>query len=185
MQRSFEVEIKGITPLLMHAFPLVPLEALEKKPIAEQAEAAAYRIPSSNGNVGDLYIPGTAIQRGLVGAATFSKGKGRASLQKQAAACLFVTPEYVSLNTKEYAIDSRPVVIPATKGRVLRHRPRLDSWGVKFTLEFDDSLISETQLRQIVDDLGQRVGLLEFRPERKGPFGRFMVTKWLVRSGAV
>jgi len=29
-----------------------------------------------------------------------------------------------------------------------------------------------------VDDTGQRVGLLDFRPEKKGPFGRFVVTRW-------
>ena len=33
-------------------------------------------------------------------------------------------------------------------------------------------------LKAIVDDAGDRVGLLDFRPERKGPFGRFMVTAW-------
>jgi len=33
-------------------------------------------------------------------------------------------------------------------------------------------------LRHIVDDAGSRVGLLDFRPERKGPFGRFIVIEW-------
>jgi len=30
----------------------------------------------------------------------------------------------------------------------------------------------------VVDDAGVRVGLLDFRPERKGSFGRFMVVEW-------
>jgi hypothetical protein len=29
-----------------------------------------------------------------------------------------------------------------------------------------------------VDDAGQRVGALDFRPEKKGAFGRFVVTHW-------
>jgi len=172
--KKLAVEIKGISPLLMHAFPMAPIEGLEKMKPEEQAESVAYRVPAT----GELYVPGTALQRALVNAAVFSKGKGRASLQKIAAAVLFVSPEWLGCGTKEYQVDSRPVVVPATKGRVLRHRPRLDKWGLSFTLEYDETLLSEQQVRRIVDDTGSRVGLLDFRPERKGPFGRFMVTKW-------
>jgi hypothetical protein len=113
-----------------------------------------------------------------VSAATFSKGKGRASLQKQVAACVFVSPERLDLGMKNYEIDSRRVVVPATKGGVIRHRPRINDWEVSFTLDYDPDLLTETQLRRIVDDAGSRVGLLDFRPEKKGPFGRFIVTLW-------
>lgn len=168
------VTIKGITPLLMHAFPMIPLEAAEKKSPEEQAEYSAYRDPDT----GVLYIPGLAIQRALIGGATYHKGKGRASLQKSAAACILVNPERCSLGVREYKIDTRPVVIQATKGRILRHRPRFDEWSVSFELEYDNTLLNETDLRNIVDSTGSRVGLLDFRPERKGPFGRFIVTEW-------
>jgi hypothetical protein len=171
-----KVELKGISALLMHAFPMVPIEALDKKPAEDQAEHAAYRDPQTR----ELYVPAIAVQRALVSAATYSKGKGRGSLQKPVAACVIVGPERLSLGTKEYVIDSRPVVIPATKGRVMRHRPRFDAWSIRFDLEFDENLITETQMRRVVDDMGSRVGLLDFRPERKGPFGRCMVTSWEV-----
>jgi hypothetical protein len=171
--RTVTVTIEGQTALLMHRFPMEPIEALEKKPPAEQAEFAAYRAPGGN-----LYLPGLNVQRALVSGATYSKGKGRGSLQKAAAACLLVTPEYIDLGTPDYIVDSRPVVVPATKGRVLRHRPRLDDWRVTFTIEFDDTLLSPTNVRRILDDTGTRVGLLEFRPEKRGPFGRFIVTRW-------
>lgn len=174
MTKTVLVTIDGTSPLLMHAYPLVPIEALEKKTREEQAEYAAYRIPGSH----ELYIPGTAIQRALVGGAAFSKGKGRASLAKPAAACLLVGSEYVGLGVNEYTIDSRPVVIPSTKGRVLRHRPRLDKWKVTFSLDFDDTMLSDAQVRQIVDDTGKSVGLLDFRPANRGPFGRYVVTHW-------
>lgn len=174
MIKEITVAIKGTSPLLMHAFPLEPIEAIGKKTPAEQAEYAAYRVPATD----ELYIPGVAIQRALVGAATYSQGKGRATLQKPAAACLLVSPDYVGLGVTDYAIDSRPVVVPATRGRIMRHRPRLDEWKVVFNLEYDDVLLSEKQVREIVDNMCSRVGLLDFRPERKGPFGRSMVTSW-------
>jgi hypothetical protein len=169
-----KVTLKGATPILMHAFPLVPIEALEKKLPAEQAELAAYRDPET----GQLYVPGTNVQRALVAAATYSKGKGRGSLQRAAAACLQVMPERIPFGTKTYAVDSRPVVVPATKGRVVRHRPRLDEWQITFELEWDDHLLKETEVRRIVDDMGQRVGLGDYRPEKKGPFGRSVVVSW-------
>ena len=166
--------IKGISALLMHAYPLLAIEGIDKKPPQEQAELGTYRDPDTK----ELYVPGIAFQRGLVAAATFSKGKGRASLQKQVAACVMVQPERASLGTNQFTLDSRAVVIPATKGRVIRHRARLDTWACEFQIEYDDVLLKEAELRRVVDDLGLRVGILDFRPERKGPFGRFIVTKW-------
>jgi hypothetical protein len=172
--KKINCKIEGISPLLMHQFPMIPLEAAQKKSAEEQADYVAYRDPDTK----QLYVPGLAVQRSLVNAATFSKGKGRASLQKVVAACVMVTPERLLLPTKEYVIDSRRVVIGATQGAVIRHRPRIDTWVVDFTLEYDDALLNATELRKIVDDSGSRVGLLDFRPEKKGPFGRFVVIEW-------
>ena len=171
--KLISVKIKGVSPLLMHSFPMEEIKAIEKKSPAEQAEIAAYRDPDTKG----LYVPGIAIQRALISGAIYSKGKGRASLQKPVAACVIVSPERVPLDG-DYIIDSRHVVVPATGGRVIRHRPKLPEWELIFDVEFDDELLKEDELRQIVDDTGKRVGLLDFRPERKGPFGRFVVTRW-------
>ena len=176
MNKKIAITIKGLSALIMHQFPLVAIEnpPLEKRSVAEQAELAAYRDPVT----GRLYVPGIAVQRAMISSAAYSKGKGRASLQKQAAACLLVNPERIDTGQTNYAVDARPVVIPATKGRVMRYRPRLDAWAITFELEYDPSLLDEKQVRAIVDDAGSRVGLLDFRPERKGPYGRFMVTSW-------
>jgi hypothetical protein len=172
--KKIECEITGISALMMHQYPMIPIESIEKRSPEEQAEYAAYRIPATR----ELYIPGIAIQRALIAGAGFSKGKGRATLQKPVAACVLIAPEYCGLGVTEYSIDARPVVIPATKGRVIRYRPRLDTWKVAFSIEYDDNLLKESEVRRVVDDTGSRVGILEFRPEKKGPFGRFMVTSW-------
>jgi len=172
--RAVDVTIKGKSPLLMHKFPMVPTPGIEKRTPEEQAEIAAYRDPDTGG----LYVPGVNVQRALIAGAAYSKGKGRASLAKVAAACLMITPERLPLGTDTFVVDSRPVVIPATKGRIVRHRPRLDEWAFSFTIEYDDVMLNETQVRQVVDDTCNRVGFLDFRPERKGPFGRGMVTRW-------
>lgn len=176
-QQSVSVQLTGQSPLLMNAFPRVPLEAAEKKSPEEQAEHATYRDPGT----GELYVPGVNIQRALVAAASYSKGKGRATLQRQAAACLMVSPERILINgggVKDYVIDSRPVVVPATKGRVMRHRPTFDKWTLAFEIEYDDALLNAKDVRTIVDNMGTRVGILDFRPEKRGQFGRSTVTRW-------
>ena len=86
------------------------------------------------------------------------------------------------LGTKDFEVDSRSVVIPATGGRIMAHRPRLDEWKLSFTLEVDDSMFAPELVRQIVDDAGRKVGLGDFRPDRKGPFGKFVVTEWKIEK---
>ena len=174
--KSITCKIKGTSALLMHAFPMVePPDGWQKWSPEEQARIAEYRDPDTN----DLYIPGVNIQRSLVAAATYSKGKGRSTLQKPVAACVLITPERCSLGIQDgYKVDSRPVVMPVTRGRIMRHRPRFEQWSCTFSIEYDPALISETELRQVVNDAGLRTGLLDFRPEKKGPFGRFMVIEW-------
>jgi hypothetical protein len=174
MNRSVQCAIKGISPLLMHAWPMIdPPPGWEKWEPIRQAEIAEYRDPD-----GQLYVPGIAIQRAVVSAAVYSKGKRGASLQKPVAACVLISPDRVLLNQKEYAIDSRRAVNPYTKGGIIRHRPRFDKWQLSFVIDYDDELLSEQQLRQVFDDAGKRVGLLDFRPEKKGPFGRFVIVEW-------
>jgi len=140
----------------------------------QQAEHVAYRHPASS----ELFIPATALWRAIVDGATYVKGKGRGSLQKVAAACIIVDPEYLLLGVKDYALDSRRVVVSATKGAIVRHRPRLDKWRVGFSVTYDPTLLSAVNVRQIVDCAGSRVGVLDFRPACKGPFGRFQVVEW-------
>ena len=169
------VTIKGISPLLMRKMPLIEEPAdLRNQPPKDQAEWNCYRDETT----GRLYIPAANLQRALIGGATYSKGKGRSNLSKSAAACLRVWPDIIDLGVTNFEIDSRSVVIRATGGRVIRHRAKLNEWKATFKIDYSRDLLSEVQVRSIVDDTGARVGLLDFRPEKKGPFGRFVVDHW-------
>lgn len=169
--QTLKVVIRGVSPLLMHRFIGEPPEGMKNKPPKEQAELAAYRDPKTQ----DLYIPVENLTRALISGASYSKGKGRSSLQKEVAAAVFISPARISLGTKTFEVDTRAVVIPATRGRVLAHRPRIDEWGASFNLEYDETLIKKEQIGKIISDTGARSGLMDFRPEKKGPYGRFEV----------
>lgn len=169
--KSLSVSIKGISPLLMNAYREAP-DGFKLMSPKEQAENGVYRDPKTR----DLYVPVDNVMRALISGAGYSKGKGRASLQKEVAAALFVSPARISLGTTEYEVDSRGIVIPATRGRTMRHRARIEDWAVEFTVEFDETLLNSKQIEKILVDTGSRVGLMDFRPEKKGPYGRFEVT---------
>jgi hypothetical protein len=169
--QTLNVKIQGVSPLLQHRFIGEPPEGMRNKPPQEQAELATYR----DIKTGELYIPVENLTRALISGASYSKGKGRSSLQKEVAAAVFVSPARISLGTKKFETDSRSVVIPATKGRIMAHRPRIDEWSAGFVIEFDETLLRKEQIVKILSDTGSRVGLMDFRPERKGPYGRFEV----------
>jgi hypothetical protein len=68
--------------------------------------------------------------------------------------------------------------MPSTGGSVMRHRARLDEWKLTFTINLDEEVFTPKFVRQLVDDGGKRVGLGDYRPATRGPFGRFVVTEW-------
>lgn len=57
-------------------------------------------------------------------------------------------------------------------------RPRFDEWEVRCELEIDQEVMPLKMARELVDLAGRRCGLGDFRPEKKGTFGRFVVTAW-------
>jgi hypothetical protein len=82
-----------------------------------------------------------------------------------------------------WEVDSRSVVIPSTGGRIMCHRPRVDAWRCSFTLDVDATVFTPNLVRTVLDDAGRKIGLGDYRPARKGPFGRFVVVQWEVSQG--
>lgn len=179
--RSVTVEITGKTPILMNnprsmmfedeAKGQVVSTTRKRDPIAE-AETRAYRMKDKT-----LYIPAEAIKGCLVNAASYKKF-GKYSAKPIIAGCVQILPQQISLNTKDYDVDERTVVIRG-RGRVIRARPMVSNWKLTFTLEYDAGFIASGNLiREILEEGGQRIGIMDFRPAKLGSFGMFRVSKW-------
>jgi hypothetical protein len=182
---SIEVEITGTAPLLMHRFSDEARDQIESRSSRvsaritkeETAERGAYRMPGNNGS-GNLCLPAENLMGAMRRAAAFHK-IGRRSSVPSVCGGVTISPEHIDLGTTTYQIDSRAVVIPATKGRVMQHRPRLNNWKARFHIEYEERLFPGPEiLHSILDDAGTLVGVGAFRPEKHGPFGRFVVTSW-------
>jgi hypothetical protein len=79
---------------------------------------------------------------------------------------------------KDFEVDARPVTIPATKGRVMRYRPRFNCWGLKFSLVINEAMLALDDAQMLLNEAGVSVGIGDFRPEKRGPFGTFLVTSF-------
>lgn len=175
---TINVTIEGLTPLLVNRFHEAAAEEAtsgtrsrkERPGPDEDAESRLYK----NGN--GPFFPAENIRQSMIGAASRHK-IGRRAATTDMAAAVYLSPFELPL-TGDWHTDSRAIVIPATKGRILRHRPMFDQWAIDFQIQIDNDLVSESLVRNILEDAGKLVGVGDFRPARKGPYGRFSVTSW-------
>lgn len=184
------IEIEGITPLIMNRF--TDADQIAASGGSRTSSAATERGTPQDICTEKLYcdvdgtvgIPQPNMLRCIVEGGSYHKaGRNKITTQKSSLlyACLDIEGTFLKLVHKQpWKVDSRPVRIPATGGRILRHRPMFDDWKLGFTAMLDTELIGPGLLRQIVDDAGKRCGLGDYRPGSKGPFGKFTVTRWQV-----
>lgn len=173
-----KVQVKGITPLLVNRFheeaaaeATSGIRSRKEKPTPE--EDAAMRLYKNDDGP---YVPSEWLRQSIIGAASRHK-IGRRAATTDVAAAVYLFPFEIPL-VGEWHVDSRAIVIPATKGRLLRYRPMFDEWSVDFHLQIDTDLVSEHLIKDILVDSGRLVGIGDFRPARKGPYGRFSIISW-------
>lgn len=184
---QFNVTIAGESPLLCNRFTDATLLKMDGGTSAIAAasdkgsprERAAERVYVDSS--GRPVLPGPNVYRAIIDAGRFHKaGKEKLTTSKSSLvpAGLWLKELEIPIIDGTWEVDVRTVVIPATGGRIIAYRPRFDKWSLSFTLDVDDKMFSSSIVRNLVDDAGQKIGVGDFRPARKGPFGRFKVTSW-------
>lgn len=185
------VELEGVTPLLCNRFTDKAQQAAtsgntistvgDRGTPKEIAQSKLYLDLD-----GDPCIPQPNIFRAILDAGKYFKaGKSKVTTQKTSLipSCVDIEGVSFKIQHKEpWTIDTRPVRIPATGGRILCHRPCFHDWKLKFEIVLDTTVLGVKLIREIVDKCGRAVGLGDFRPDCKGPFGKFKVSLWDVRD---
>lgn len=175
--KKITATIEGITPLLMNQFNVQgALEQAKGRRVTktydanEEAEKSAYW--SSTGKK-ELIIPSMILYASILNASSFHK-VGRRSAKSILAGSIRVEPMEIPLGTKDYEVDIRPVVI--NRARVLKGRARLDKWKATFTIVYNEKQIPNSDIiRTILEEAGERIGIMDFRPQKGGPHGTFRV----------
>ncbi len=174
------VTIKGFPPGLLMNNPIGMMKdrgkSRRKTEIPspeEEAEAKCYRDEN-----GGLFVPMEAIYGSILNvAANYKIGKSRAT--SYIAGGVKVRPLRIPLNLTKYDIDIRPAVVQ--RQRVIRARAWIKDWKIHFYMIFEPSLgITPVLLNDCLVESGRRVGILDFRPQHRGPFGTFVVEDFKV-----
>ncbi len=83
---------------------------------------------------------------------------------------------------EEWKADTRRGRNPKDGVMVAIVRPRFNRWGFTAHITVDTSVINLDKVKTLFEIAGRSVGLGDFRPARRGPFGTFLVKRWAVLS---
>ena len=174
-----EVEITGITPLLQNKPEEYGFnEQWVEKTASTNWEKEALKKLYIDAD-GKIYQPSNHIERALIeaGKKIKMKGSGKATYSKIFGSMVSVEPFELILEPQTYEIHKSLVVIPSTKGRVARYRPSFKKWKLKFEVLFEEEIPAPV-IKEALEIAGRYSGIGDWRPEKKGKFGKFQVTKF-------
>jgi len=179
-----ELEIEGVSPLLMHngemADPLNPMTQELKKVSSKRVKTESDHREMAKlewhagiyQQEGVVVVPGVMLDKTIIEAAR----KSRKGKQVQSGVMVDGDPalefpdkgkSLTALYESGSYTDRRMVVVQ--KNRIARTRPKFNVWSLQFSIQFDDELVSRSELVDMVDLAGQTIGIGDYRPR----FGRF------------
>lgn len=202
--KRFEALLVGETQLLMKS----PAGMGKKKAKAgkrgtaepeptpeEQAAEAAYRLPT-----GELYVPADAVRNAMLRTARDMRVQverlGRAkpmlvSLESRLAPALILDEQFFVLLrdgevlTEYDKVDSRRCVNWNMRppAGIIVHRPLIElPWECRVAFLYDPGVIHDPKLLvAALGEAGRFPGILAYRPEKNGTFGRFSVKEAFVK----
>jgi hypothetical protein len=190
-----EVTCVGLTPMLQNRMSAETLENIRtkaKKPKSagaagtprEEAAPKVYTLPDGGG----CYVPTENLLSCLIAAGQYVRLDGKRQVSTAKATML---PAFLSLedpvlpllipdttNAAPWEVDIRAGRNPNGGEAVCLCRPRFDRWQLTVTALVDTREVNIAIARELFDIAGKRIGLGDFRPQKKGMFGRFVVQRW-------
>lgn len=172
MLRESRFRLTGISALLHNRYDGQP--APRDFASLTPQEAWAYAVDRAYLSDGKPVIPSTNLQQALIAAGAFLKGKGRGNLSRLVAACVQIRETELPVAGPEPSLHRAMRRNPATGGRMLNYRLMVSPpWTSEGTITWDDDLLTRAQVGEVLETAGIRVGIMDWRPQRKGSFGQF------------
>lgn len=179
MTEKISVTIEGTTPLLFNRFRDVAIEGKSKKrtgPIAEtDIEDKLYLDKDKK-----VILPSVYVKNCITEASKQFKivGKGKATYSKIVASTVEIEPFMIGLQASKYEVFRISAVNPMTKGRMMTERPRFPKWKASFEIILNDPSIPTLVINEILEHAGKYVGIGDWRPEKKGMHGKFLISQF-------
>lgn len=178
--KKYRITIEGISPLLMNRpSMLIGDISKDRKPLSNDAKKQAEMKLYIN-DKGKLYQPSTHFYGALIEAGKHKKvvGKGKSTYSKICGYAVQIEPYEIEHQKQKWEVFSCLAVNPNTKGRNPLHRPMLKEWRLSFDVLFDETEIAPSIMKELFDIAGRIVGIGDWRPVKKGPYGKFHVVEW-------
>lgn len=176
--KEIKVRIEGTAPLLQHKMDAdteasLDATAIKKKTGANKDDDPRKFLYTFEGKV---VQPAEHIVQAIIKRASGYQiqGKGKKTYKEIAQGAVNVVPEFIPHENQNWTVDVRTAVVPATKGRIVRKRPRIDNWALEFTIQIINDQLPSAVVKAMLDDAGREGGIGDYRPR----FGRFIVTRW-------
>lgn len=184
--KKIKCEFHGISPIILHSCqcvnPLHPISIEMKKINAKRknkTEEDLARLSDLEWEGGlywtdeiGVYIPAENIEATIREGAK-ARRKGKDIVKGFICEDLRVKLDYGEELTKEQLMSNyeyRDVrAMKVMKARVMRTRPRFDTWNITFTASYDENIIDFNEIVDAIEYAGQYVGLCDSRPK----YGKF------------
>jgi len=178
--KSFMValEVVGLAALIQNNFSQKAMEQMLRKhmglSVQREAKVPAKCIEDATiRNVAEqVCIPPTAFKKAILTASTQTKGLRKTQLRTQ----LYIDGQSIPIKYKEM-IPRLDMVRTSGMTRTpdVRFRPMFTDWSARIVITFADTIAVQT----VVDLLNRagKVGVGEWRPEKDGVFGTFVVAR--------
>lgn len=181
--RSYK--ITGVRPVLMHNAQLSdPLNAHARaiKEISSKRKKTDADLEEMSRRewLGSFYwddkmgpfVPETNLERMLRDAAKLNKmgtAVNRGLIVTEPAKLEYNGPRDMTKLWEQREKFSLRASVGVNQSRVIRTRPIFPEWSLRFTVEFDETVLRVSDIDGFVESAGRFVGLLEWRPK----YGRF------------
>jgi hypothetical protein len=187
--KTLRFKITGTKPLLFHKFNVEIISNMKKvKSGSAGNDPEEWKLTFFEKG-GQLYLPAAYWFSTLCAGGMFTK-VGRGTLKNKIPAAMNIVSDITLLNRhmpKDWQnltadkftqssgepvyLDIRGVMNPNSKGRNVRYRVACSpGWETDLEIEFDDTVLSESQMIKVVQDSGQMVGIADGRTLGNGRF---------------
>ena len=185
--KKIKCEFHGITPIILHSCacvnPLHPI-TLEMKKINSKKKnktdedlAKLSDLEWEGGLYWDdtvgVYIPAENIEATIREGAK-ARRKGKDIVKGFIVEDLRVPLDYGEKLTKDQLMKNfeyRDVrAMKVMRARIMRTRPRFDTWNISFVASYDENIIDSRDLADAIEYAGRYVGLCDSRPK----YGQFV-----------
>lgn len=178
--------------LVVHAFAEKAKQEIRDKQAKKAKEKKAERRPQEEflaarhvDEKGRECVPVTALKKSIISAATAFDDLTKVALRQAIFVDSIVSPGASLVPIEKHdgsaavGVMREDAVTIGINTRGLSYRPMYPEWQVQCRIEFNTRLVSEEQLRALLDQAGWGIGICEGRPEKTSAlgWGRFEVVK--------